>query len=85
MVFIIVISHVVKDENVRRVMLEIENLTEDITVLNQISELIWSLHGPRAQLEDVVREMLSSLNRQLAEQQNSDSQLSYLDLSLNTP
>ncbi|GLV39352.1 uncharacterized protein CBL_13229 [Carabus blaptoides fortunei] len=75
----------VKDENVRRVMLEIENLTEDITVLNQISELIWSLHGPRAQLEDVVREMLSSLNRQLAEQQNSDSQLSYLDLSLNTP
>lgn len=74
-----------KDENVRRVMLEIENLQEDISALNQINELIWSLHCPKTQLEDVVRDMFISLNRQLTEQQNSDSQLSYLDLTLNTP
>lgn len=65
-------------------MQEIENLQEDIAALSQINDLIWSLHCPRVQLEDAVREMLLSLNRQLTEQQNSDSQLSYLDLTLNT-
>lgn len=73
-----------KDENLRQVMVEIENLTEDIGVLNQINELTWSLHSTHSALEDVVRDMLVNLNKQLAEQQNSDSQLSCLNLTLNT-
>lgn len=65
-------------------MLEIENLQEDISVLNQITELTYQLHCTHNQLEDLLREMLSSLNRQLTEHQSSDSQLSYLELTLNT-
>jgi len=63
---------------------EMENLAEDVAALNQISDLTASLHCPHGQLEEVVREMLSSVNRQLAERQTSDSQLSYLELTLNT-
>lgn len=73
-----------KDESLRQMMLEIENLTEDVAVLNQISEMTWSLHCSHAPLDELVKEMLDKLNKQLAEQQNSDSQLSCLDLTLNT-
>ena len=61
-----------------------ENLVEDVAALNQINDLTASLHCPHGQLEEVVREMLSSVNKQLAERQTSDSQLSYLELTLNT-
>lgn len=73
-----------KDENLRQMMLEIENLTEDIGILNQMSELTWSLHCSHGPLEELIREMLANTNKQLIEQQNSDSQLSCLDLTLNT-
>ncbi|XP_063914840.1 rho guanine nucleotide exchange factor 17-like isoform X2 [Zophobas morio] len=73
-----------KDENLRQVMIEIENLSGDVGILNQINELSWSLHCNHSQLDDLVRDMLTSLNKQLMEQQNSDSQLSCLDLTLNT-
>lgn len=73
-----------KDENLRQMMVEIENLTEDISILNQINDMSWSLHSSHSQLDEVVKEMLTNLNKQLVEQQNSDSQLSCLDLTLNT-
>nr|XP_022915112.1 rho guanine nucleotide exchange factor 17-like isoform X1 [Onthophagus taurus] len=73
-----------KDENLRQMMVEIENLTEDIALLNQMNDLSWSLHCSHKQLDDVIKEMLGNLNKQLTEQQNSDSQLSCLDLALNT-
>lgn len=73
-----------KDENLRQMMVEMENLTEDIGILNQINDLSWSLHCNHSTLEDVIKDMLTNLNKQLAEQQNSDSQLSCLDLTLNT-
>lgn len=73
-----------KDENVKQMMTEIEHLTEDIGVLNQINELSWTLHCNHGPLDDVIRDMLTSVNKQLVEQQNSDSQLSCLDLTLNT-
>ncbi|XP_018320599.1 rho guanine nucleotide exchange factor 17 [Agrilus planipennis] len=73
-----------KDENLRQMMIEIENLTDDITVLNQINELAWSLHCTHTVLDEVVKEMLEKLNKQLSDQQNSDSQLSCLDLAVNT-
>ncbi|XP_044741700.1 rho guanine nucleotide exchange factor 17 isoform X2 [Chrysoperla carnea] len=73
-----------KDDNVRRMMSEIENISEDLATLNQINELIWSLHCPHEQLDEIIREMLATTNRQLAERQNSGSQVSYLELSLNT-
>jgi hypothetical protein len=73
-----------KDENLRQIMTEIENLSGDVGILNKINELSWSLHCNHNQLDDLIRDMLTSLNKQLLEQQNSDSQLSCLDLTLNT-
>ncbi|CAH1103614.1 unnamed protein product [Psylliodes chrysocephalus] len=74
-----------KDDNLRQIMIELDNLSEDISILNQINELAWSLHYNHHSLDECVKEMLSSLNKQLTEQQNSDSQLSCLDLTINTP
>ncbi|KAJ8933035.1 hypothetical protein NQ314_014275 [Rhamnusium bicolor] len=74
-----------KDENLRQIMIEVDNLSEDISVLNQINELIWSLHCNHSPLDEVVKDMLTTLNKQLTEQQNSDSQLSCLDLTVLTP
>ncbi|KAJ8943415.1 hypothetical protein NQ318_020666 [Aromia moschata] len=73
-----------KDENLRQIMIEVDNLTEDIAILNQINELSWSLHCSHSQLDEVVKDMLATLNKQLSEQQSSDSQLSCLDLTVLT-
>uniref|UniRef100_A0A1B6E9V0 DH domain-containing protein n=1 Tax=Clastoptera arizonana TaxID=38151 RepID=A0A1B6E9V0_9HEMI len=73
-----------KDESVRRMMREMDNLVEDVATLSQMSELVSTLHCPHSQLEDNIREMLSALNKQLVERQNNESQLSYLELMLNT-
>ncbi|XP_069677397.1 rho guanine nucleotide exchange factor 17 isoform X2 [Periplaneta americana] len=73
-----------KDENLRRMMSEMEHLAEDVATLNQITDLTASLHCQHSQLEEVVRDLLASINKQLAERQTSDSQLSYLELTLNT-
>lgn len=73
-----------KDENLKRMLREMENLMEDVATLSQMSELVSMLHCPHSQLEDNIREMLSALNKQLAERQNSDSQLSFLELMVNT-
>lgn len=74
-----------KDDNLKQMMIEVDNLTEDISTLNQISELSWSLHCNHSQLDEIIKEMSSTLSKQLSDQQNSDSQLSGLDLTLNTP
>ena len=73
-----------KDENLRQMIMEIENLTEDISTLNQINDLAWSLHCPHGQLDEIIKEMVSNVNKQLVDQQNSDSQLSCLDLTIST-
>ncbi|KAK3925866.1 Rho guanine nucleotide exchange factor 17, partial [Frankliniella fusca] len=83
------------DESLRRVMREMEQLSEDVAALTQITELAAGLHLPHVQqqgqlqqlqqqLEEVARDLLASSCRQLAERQNSDSQLSCLDLTVNT-
>ncbi|KAL3290287.1 hypothetical protein HHI36_023632 [Cryptolaemus montrouzieri] len=74
-----------KDENVRQMMVEMENLNEDLSILNQISEMSASLHSNHSQLDEIVKEMVSSINKHIGEQQFCESQLSYLDLNLTTP
>nr|CAD7446783.1 unnamed protein product [Timema bartmani] len=73
-----------KDENLRRMLREMEHLAEDVATLTQVSELVSTLHCPHSHLEESVREMLSALNKQLQDRQTSDSQLSYLELTVNT-
>ncbi|XP_045481375.1 rho guanine nucleotide exchange factor 17 isoform X3 [Harmonia axyridis] len=74
-----------KDENVRQMMIEIDNLNEDRSILNQIGEMCANLHCNHNQLDEIVKEMISSVNKHLNEQQNCESQLSSLDLNLTTP
>lgn len=73
-----------KDENIKRIMNEVETLAEDVNTLTQISECVAALHCQHVQLEELVRDMLHSLNRQLSERQNCDTQHCYMEISLNT-
>lgn len=73
-----------KDENVRRIINEVEKLREDVNTLTLISDHVAALHTQHAQLEELVRDMLHSLNRQLSERQNSDGQLCCMEITLNT-
>lgn len=65
-------------------MKEMEFLSEDVNTLSQMSDLVSTLHCPHSQIEENIREMLSALNKQLNERHISESQLSYLELALNT-
>ncbi|XP_024217361.1 rho guanine nucleotide exchange factor 17 isoform X2 [Halyomorpha halys] len=76
---------IVKDENVRKLLKEMEQLSADVGTLSQMSELCANLHCPHSQLEESVRDMLAALNRQLCERHSADSQLSHLDLNITTP
>ncbi|XP_060537321.1 rho guanine nucleotide exchange factor 17-like isoform X2 [Cylas formicarius] len=73
-----------KDDNLKQIQIIMDDLNEDISVLNQITELSWTLHCSHAQLDELVKEMLGNLNKRLHEQQNSDVQLSVLDLTVLT-
>lgn len=61
-----------------------EHLTEDVNTLSQMVDLVATLHYPHGQIEDNLRDMLTALNRQLSERHVSESQLSHLELTLNT-
>lgn len=61
-----------------------DHLREDCTILNQLQELAATLHGSKQQLEDLIKEMLSQTQKQLAERNAAHSQLACLELTLNT-
>ncbi|XP_029163025.1 rho guanine nucleotide exchange factor 17 isoform X4 [Nylanderia fulva] len=73
-----------KDENLRRMVREVDYLREDCTKLTQLQELAATLHGAKQQLEDLIKDMLSQSQRQLAERNAAHSQLACLELTLNT-
>ncbi|CAG4987568.1 unnamed protein product [Colias eurytheme] len=73
-----------KDENLRRIMHEVETLSEDANTLTQISEHVARLHAAHGPLEEIVREMLCNVLRQLSERHSSDTQLCYMEISVNT-
>jgi len=73
-----------KDESVRRVLGEMERLSEDVAALTQMTEIASGLHAPHQPLDDLLQDMLASASRQLADRQTSDQQLACLELSLST-
>ncbi|XP_063982833.1 rho guanine nucleotide exchange factor 17 isoform X3 [Diachasmimorpha longicaudata] len=73
-----------KDENLRRMAREVDHLREDCARLSQLQELAGTLHGSKHQLEDLIKELLSQTQRQLAERNAAHSQLACLELTLNT-
>ncbi|CAG9759796.1 unnamed protein product [Ceutorhynchus assimilis] len=73
-----------KDDNVRQMQIEVDNLNEDIDNLNKINDLTLSLHCNHSYLDECVKELLANLNKQLQLQQNTDLQLCVLDLTVLT-
>ncbi|KAL7038622.1 hypothetical protein ACKWTF_009632 [Chironomus riparius] len=74
-----------KDENVRRIMKEIEHLIEDSNKLQQILEISTNLRCPHQILEESIRDLQLNVQRQLSERQANDSQLNVLELNVNGP
>jgi predicted transcriptional regulator len=66
-------------------MKEIEHLTEDCNKLQQMSELATSLRSQHQVLEDAIRDLQRDIQRQLTERQSNDTQLSLMELTLNSP
>ncbi|KAI5726828.1 hypothetical protein M8J76_009159 [Diaphorina citri] len=65
-------------------MREMDSISEDIDTLSQMLELAANLHCSHDQFEDMLRETLITLHKELNERQNNDSLLTYLELMLNT-
>lgn len=76
---------IAKDENVRRIMKEIEHLSEDSSKLQQMLDLAATLRCPHLTLEEAIRDLQLIIQRQLVERQANDSQLNVLELNLNAP
>ncbi|KAH8399046.1 hypothetical protein KR215_001287, partial [Drosophila sulfurigaster] len=74
-----------KDENIKRIVSEIENLAEDCNKLQQITDITASLKSPHQYLEDVIRELHRDIQRQLSERQTNDTQLNMLELTVSSP
>ena len=75
--------HTAKDENLKRIMNEIESLAEDCNKLQQITDITTTLKCSHQTLEDVIRELHRDLQRQLSERQTNDAQLNMLELTVN--
>lgn len=73
-----------KDENIRRIMKEIEHLSDDSNKLTQIFDLAASLRCPHQLLEESIRDLQREVQRQLSERQTNDAQLNILELMLNS-
>lgn len=63
---------------------EVDYLREDCSILGQLQELAGTLHGAKHQLDDLIKELLTQTQRQLAERNAANSQLACLELTLNT-
>ncbi|XP_065721490.2 rho guanine nucleotide exchange factor 17 isoform X2 [Drosophila suzukii] len=74
-----------KDENIKRIVSEIETLAEDCNKLQQITDITVTLKYPHQYLEDVIRELHRDVQRQLSERQTNDTQLNMLELTVSSP
>lgn len=64
-------------------MKEIEHLSGDCNKLQQIWDLTVSLKCQHQLLEESIRDLQASIQRQLVERQSNDAQLNVLELLLN--
>lgn len=75
-----------KEENSKRSTRDLEHLEEDLITLNQIIELVSSLHVSHINLDEAIRDVQQGIQRQLNDKQSTslDSQLATLDLAIST-
>ena len=64
---------------------ELERLNDDLSALNQMTELTSTLHTGHGSLDEALREMTSLIQSQILERQSQESQLSCLQMTINTP
>lgn len=73
-----------KDENLRRIMKEIQALSEDNNKLQQMLEIASSLRSPHQVLEEYIKDSQANIQKQLTERQASNAQLNVLELIFNS-
>ncbi|CAG0882417.1 unnamed protein product, partial [Cyprideis torosa] len=71
-----------KDENLRKLLREVSAAEADLSILNQMADLVSSLHAPHAALDEALNSLSSSLNKQLQEKQGAENQLLCVDVSV---
>ncbi|KAH8281139.1 hypothetical protein KR054_012135, partial [Drosophila jambulina] len=74
-----------KDENIKRIVSEIETLADDCSKLQQMTDIAVTLKYPHQYMEDTIRELHREVQRQLSERQTNDTQLNMLELTVSSP
>lgn len=74
-----------KEDSSKRSTKDLEHLEEDLATLNQLIELVSSLHVVHSSLDDAIKETQISIQRQLNDKQAAlDSHPSSIDLVIST-
>ncbi len=75
-----------KEDNSKRTTKDLEHIEEDLAILNQITELVSSLHVSHSSLDEAIKEIQQGIQRQLTDKPNisTDPQLATLDLAICT-
>lgn len=74
-----------KEDVVRRLAKEFDNLEDDMNTLNQIADLVITLHTAHPGLDETLKEYQQTIQRQLSEKQAVfESQLATVDLAVTT-
>lgn len=71
-----------RDEAVRRLLQELAEVAEDLSLTNRLVELTNQFHCSHGALDEALRDLYVTLSRQLAEKQSSENGLNCLELSL---
>lgn len=74
-----------KDEGCKRSTKDLEHLEEDVLTLNQLTELASSLHVSHHMLDEAIKDVQNSIQRQLTEKQSAlEPLLANIDLAIST-
>ena len=74
-----------KEDCSKRSTKDLEHLEEDLATLNQLVELVSSLHVSHTALDEAIKEIQTSIQRQLSEKQSAmEPHLSSIDLAIST-
>ena len=74
-----------KDESSKRSTKDVEHLEEDLATLNQVSELVSSLHASHSVIDEAIKEVHNGIQRQLSEKQSAtEPHLATIDLAIST-
>ena len=74
-----------KDDSSKRSTKDLEHLEEDLATLNQVSELVSSLHVSHSVIDEALKEVHNGIQRQLSEKQlATEPHLATIDLAIST-